>query len=172
MSWTKLEQQFVDDHRHLTQGFQSLIESVEKNDTARCRRDADELDRVAGPHIKFEELVLYPKVRQDRGNEMASRLLREHQVGRSAIAFLESHTGDSLSPVDRARVLEQLRVGLDHAVTCGTLLSHLTVVSKPEQTEMLNQLQEIKKQQTRWTELDGPLPAAMFQRSRSVPTPP
>lgn len=161
MTYTRLEQEFLEDHRHLTRGFQSLIDAVEHNDVERCRHDADELDRVAGPHIEFEEHVLYPRLRKERGDELGARLLREHQVARSAILFLESRGTEPLNPSDRARVLEQLRVGLEHAVTCGTVLSHLTVLDDSEQVEMLKCLHEFRSHNMRWTELSGHVPATV-----------
>lgn len=161
MTYTRLEQEFLEDHRHLTRGFQSLIDAVERNDVERCRRDASELDCIAGPHIEFEEHVLYPRVRNARGDELGTRLLREHQVARSALLFLESRGTEPLNPADRARVLEQLRVGLEHAVTCGTLLNHLTVLDDTEQDEMLKRLHEFKSNNMRWTELSGQVPATV-----------
>ncbi len=105
MSNSRLEQEFLNDHRHLTQGLQSLIDAIEQNDVAQSQEIAHELNIVAGPHIEFEEHLLYPRVRQARGTEFSARLLQEHQVARSALLFLESHGDTPLSTEDRARVL-------------------------------------------------------------------
>lgn len=169
MSSSRLEQAFLDDHRHLTRGFQALIEAVEQKDVARSKKTADELDRIAGPHIEFEERLLYPRVQQARGSEFSTRLLQEHQVARSAILFLKTHDDTPLSTEDRARVLEQLRVGLDHAVSCGTLLSHLSVLSDSEQAELLQRLEELKAQDLRWTELSGHLSTTTPDKLRQAP---
>lgn len=157
MPRTQLEQTFIADHRRMTKSFQALIAAVESNDLMAIHSNAAELDRVAGPHIEFEEHVLYPHVEDDRGTDFGATLRREHQVARSALLFLQDHANKSLRPEDRARVLEQLRVGFDHAVACGALLSHLTVLDEAQQAEMLERLQSFRDRQLRWTELDGRL---------------
>lgn len=155
MPRTTLELEFLADHKKLTQGFQKLIAAVEENSPEETRRLADELDLVAGPHIEFEEHTLYPTVEGARGAEFGKALRREHQVARTALQFLQSQNSSPLSNDDRARVLEQLRVGFDHAVACGSLLSHLTVMTPVEQGEMLATLRSLRTQKLRWTELGG-----------------
>ena len=155
MARTRLEQEFIADHRRLTRAFQRLIRAVERNESHELRAGADELDRIAGPHIEFEEHVLYPRVEDDRGNDFGAKLRREHQVARSALRFLQNRGDAALDADDRARVLEQLRVGLDHAVACGTLLSHLAVLDEAEQENMLDRLQAYRNRKLRWTQLDG-----------------
>lgn len=132
-----------------------MIDAVERNDPADMKSRADELDRAAGPHIEFEEHVLYPTVTEDRGKDFGAVLRREHQVARSALLFIREQDDQPLAPAERARVLEQLRVGLEHAVACGSLLSHLTVSDDDEQKKMLNTLEEYRQQNLRWTDLDG-----------------
>ncbi len=155
MPRTTLELEFLADHKELTKGFQNLIKAVEDNNPVEITRLADRLDSVAGPHIEFEEHTLYPTVEGTRGEEFGKSLRREHQVARSALKFLHGHNGDPLSELDRARVLEQLRVGFDHAVACGSLLSHLTVLTPAEQDKMLTTLRSLRKRNLRWTELGG-----------------
>ena len=153
MARTALEQEFIEDHQILTSGFQQVIDAVEMNDPKRMRASAESLDKSAGPHMQFEEQVLYPQVGQNRGDGFEQSLLREHQVARSAILFLTDHDDSPLAAADRARVLEQLRIGLDHAISCGALLSHVTVASEERQQEMLGELREFRRKGTRWTEL-------------------
>jgi len=153
MARTELEKEFIEDHQKLTSSFQKLIGAVELNDPKRMRASAESLDKVAGPHMAFEESVLYPQVGRDRGDGFEQRLLQEHQVARSAILFLTDHSEVPLEPKNRALVLEQLRVGLDHAIACGALLSHITVSSDERQQEMLNELRKLRSKGVRWSEL-------------------
>ena len=52
---------------------------------------------------------------------------------------------------------------LDHAVSCGTLLSYLTTLDQTTQQEYFAALLALRKQPKRWTEIPEPA------RSRSRP---
>jgi len=155
MPRTELETEFLSDHKRMTRGFRDLIKALQANKPADAHRLAAELDFVAGPHIEFEERVLYPRVEGARGEEYGANLRHEHQVARSALQFLLDHRNEPLEPQDRARVIQQLRVGFEHAVACGSLLSHLTVLDEADQQAMLGQLRRYRDQKLRWTELCG-----------------
>lgn len=155
MSRTRLEEEFIADHQQLTKAFQKLIDSVERNEPVDFQRDADHLDHVAGPHIEFKEHVLYPRIEGDLGHEFRAKLLREHQVVRSALTFLEQRPAEPLNADEQARVQEQLRIGLDHVVACGSLLSYLTVLDETEQDDMLRSLKECRDKHLQWTQLSG-----------------
>lgn len=91
MARTELEREFIEDHQKLTSGFRKVIDAVELNDPQKMQAAAESLDKVAGPHVHFEETVLYPKVGRDRSDGIEKKLLQEHQVARSAILFLADH---------------------------------------------------------------------------------
>ncbi len=149
-----LEEAFIEDHRHLTQGFSRLLQALEDDDLPAAVQLAAQLDRQAGAHIEFEESVLYPEVARCRGRESAERLYREHQIALAGVKFLlDCKDAAGLKPEDRVRLLEQVQIALDHAIGCGALLSHLTVLDAAQQARLLEQLQVFRRRGRRWSEL-------------------
>ena len=152
MPRTTLELEFLADHRKLTRGFRRLIDAVERGDQSELRRLAEDLDRAAGPHIGFEENVLYPIVEQATGAELGRNLRSEHQVACQALRTLLGKHGGKFDGDERVHLLKQLKVGLAHAVACGQLLSHLTVLDSATQADLLEKLREARQKNVRWTE--------------------
>lgn len=151
---TQLEEAFVQDHRAMRRGLSAIIVDLERDDLETALREADELDRTAGGHIRFEEEVLCGEVARLRGHEYASGLYREHETVRHGIASLLAHaSGKHLDQQLKQRILGDLRVGLNHAVSCGTLISHLTALDPDRQRVMLDRLRELRKSGVRWSEL-------------------
>jgi len=150
---TPLTDAFLADHRHLTRGFSALIEALERDDLAEAKRIADELDRLAGPHIEFEELVYYPAVERSLGRDNVDKLYHEHQVGLGAIRSLLERDDTPLIDAERGRLLADANVALEHAVSCGALLGYVTALAEEEQAEMLRHLEAARERGRRWTEL-------------------
>jgi hypothetical protein len=150
-----LEDAFVEDHRHLTEGFSRLLQLLEQDNIPAAIETAEEVDRLAGGHIEFEEHVLYPKVKETYGSEYVANLYDEHGIALQAIRALLAHKEDpQLSPGEREKLIQQVRTGLDHTISCGTLLSHLTVLDEAEQRELLSELLRFRQENKRWTELE------------------
>lgn len=150
-----LEEAFIEDHRCLTQGFSELLDALQGNDLAAAASIADEIDRKAGPHIEFEEEVMYPEVKRSRGAVYADRLFQEHKTAFDAIRFLLDQAGAGrLEEADRQRLIQQAETGLEHAISCGTLLSYLSVLDSDVQTRLLEQLNEFRRAGHRWTEYE------------------
>jgi hypothetical protein len=138
-----LEMEFIKDHQKLTRGFSRIIAAIHEDDWPAAVQAAQELNREGGPHIAFEEDVLYPRVAQSRSERSVRHLYDEHQAAISAVRFLLSHPHEQgIAPDAKARLLEQLQTGLDHAVSCGTLLSYLTVLDAPTQRDLLATLKQ------------------------------
>ena len=150
---------FTDDHRRFSRGLSRILSALKKDDHATAVALAEELDRAVGPHIEFEEEVFYPILVESLGREFVSQLYREHRVGQAAVSALVSHPSGEPVPADvRDRMIEQLETAMDHALSCGTLLSHVTCKDSAEQQRMLEQLEEISRRGHRWTELPIPAP--------------
>jgi hypothetical protein len=146
-----LDQAFLDDHRAMMDGLAGIVECLEAADLEGAVALAETVDRQAGAHIRFEEDVLYREVARARGAEYASRLYAEHQRVRRGIETLLACRGERrLGTEVRRQVLEDVRVGLDHAVSCGTLLSLLTPLDAEAQQAMLDRLLELRKLATPW----------------------
>lgn len=145
---------FVEDHQHLLRGFADLKRALERGDWSEAGRIADQIDRAAGPHIRFEEEVLYPRVAEARGRSFADRLYAEHAIGCDVVRrVLNLPPGSPVDSALRDRVVAGAQTALDHAVSCGTLLSHLTTLHAGQQAQLLGILEAMRRQATRWTEL-------------------
>ncbi len=153
-TWKQLQQAFVDDHQALTRGYRDLENAIESRDFATATKLAGELDKRAGPHIEFEERFLYPEVESVRGRPYSSRLYREHEAILGVLVELQAIIpGQPPSNEDVARWKEGLRQGMDHAATCGTLLSHLESQAPKQLEQLLGSLKELRSLGHRWSEL-------------------
>ena len=144
---------FTEDHRHFTRGLSRILSALKKGDDATAARLADELDRAVGPHIEFEERVFYPEVAKSRGKDFTRELYREHRVGQSAIKALVTPDRAPFTDDERRELVSQLETAMDHALSCGTLLSHITTRGEAEQERMLEELRQASRRGRRWTEL-------------------
>ena len=146
---------FLRDHRLLTRGFSQMVTALRDGDLGRAAEIADELDRSAGAHVAFEEELLYPLVEQARGQEYTSRLYREHEVALQTVRSLLSYAEDPSPRLDIDQLLNGARTAVVHAVSCGSLLSHLTSLPREGQQRMLQRLRELEEQSPRWTDLQA-----------------
>ena len=159
VEWSSLATAFVDDHRQLTRSLKQLKDTLGRHDLSEAKRIAEELDRAAGPHILFEEVFLYPEVARARGRDYIDRLYEEHRAGRDLLTrILRSDSRRRLGDEEQARLLQQAEMMLDHAVSCGTLLSHLTTLDQTTQKEYFAALLALRQQAKRWTEIPEPAP--------------
>lgn len=148
-----LSDAFLEDHQHLTRGLSAALEALESDDLQAAVEIAEELDQRAGPHIRFEEEHFYPKVAERRGQAYVAQLFREHEAGRVALrALLAGGHARELSSDEKRRIQKGLREALDHAVSCGTLLSHVTTLEQGEQQRLLKTLLQLRETGGRWTD--------------------
>ncbi|TWU50564.1 hypothetical protein Poly51_38560 [Rubripirellula tenax] len=155
-AWKQLQRAFVEDHRTLTQGYLRLLRLLDEGEFAKAAVEARRLDELAGPHIAFEEAFLYPKVGESRGEDYTGKLYAEHAQILDALIELRGLDADSDLSNEAAQSLKQrLQHGLDHAATCGTLLSHLKALPPDQQDQALHQLLDFRMRGTAWSQLDG-----------------
>lgn len=154
MHTSQLEQNFVHDHQLTTKAIATLKEAIAEGDNDQIKVAAAELDRVAGPHIAFEEQRLYPLVAKSRGEIFVSKLLQEHQQVADALQEIRRSSLSEIPDETRSKWDRDLQTGLDHVVTCGTLLSHLSVLDAPAQQRLLADLQRLRYEAPLWTELE------------------
>ncbi len=145
---------FVDDHKRLTQGFHRLAAAIHRRDPAELRALAAQIDAASGAHIRFEETVLYPIVRKERGRDYAQKLYGEHRIAASVLRDVLSHPEETPWTDDEWKSLEsRVQTALDHAISCGTLLSHLTTLSKERQEDIHGRLVDLRQDSPHWTGL-------------------
>ena len=150
---TELVELFLRDHRQMTRMLSDVVSHLHRNELVPALTVAQKLDRVAGPHIQFEEQVLYPEVKSVRGKAFDERLRDEHQAARDGLTrFLTASELQLKDPGFLAMVEKKLRSGLKHAESCGTLVSHLEQFSTSQQQQALLQLSKLKRAGTSWTE--------------------
>ncbi|MHC4989450.1 MAG: hemerythrin domain-containing protein [Planctomycetota bacterium] len=149
-----LSRAFLEDHRKMTQCLSGLLEAIRNNEPERARELADELDRVAGSHIEFEEAVFYPTLERTLGPEDTRRLYHEHRVGLKAVTTLRDRpTEQPFSETEVAGLADDVQTALDHAVSCGMLLGNVSALDEADQAEMLHQLEAARQRGRRWSEL-------------------
>lgn len=151
---SELGEAFVEDHQHLTRGLNDILEALHRSDLQGAAQMAGELDIIAGPHIQFEEEVLYPVVAKECGQEFVNKLYHEHQMGKDALKILVQYQEGKTDFAQKLTpLIENLEIALDHVLSCGTLLSHVTNLDEQTQEEMLKKLQKCHSQKKCWTEL-------------------
>jgi hypothetical protein len=150
---SRLRDAFLEDHRVLTRGLKGLKRAVEEGELGRAARLADELDRAAGPHIEFEERAFYPELRRTFGNDFVDQLYREHGAGQRALRMLQAHGGGrELGADERASLADDLDVAVQHALSCGSLTSHMDALPGERQQSLLDELERTRRGEARWTE--------------------
>ncbi|NQV28978.1 MAG: hemerythrin domain-containing protein [Rhodopirellula sp.] len=148
-----LEEEFATDHRKLTRGFAALLEALKTAHDDEARQVADHIDLVGGPHIEFEETVLYPVVERVEGPTFASQLYSEHRTAFEAVAWLLKHTEkEPIDDIARARLVDQVQTGLDHAESCGSLMGHLTALDESQHETFLQKLYACREAGRRWSD--------------------
>lgn len=151
-----LHDAFLEDHRKLTRGLLRLLGTLKENDVGAAQKEADELDRLAGPHMEFEETVFYPTLEKLLGSEFVDQLYHEHGLGQDAVRALLAHEAATPLPEkEQRRLVGQVEMALEHALSCGSLLSHLAAVGEADQRAMLHRLIELRSRGRRWTELSS-----------------
>jgi hemerythrin-like domain-containing protein len=151
---SRLKKEFLQDHRLLTQGFANIQKAIRENNWKKAAKIAERIDRLVGSHIEFEEKVLYPIVAKERGKEYASRLYREHSLAREAlIKLIRSKELERMEPEEKEEIIQKVETSIDHAVSCGTLLSHLTALDEEKQKEFLERLLAFRQTHRCWSEL-------------------
>ncbi len=147
----RLKRAFVEDHRKLTRGYRDIRKALQADAVETAKQLADDLDRMAGPHIEFEERYLYPVVEEHRGESYAANLYSEHSMILQAIRGLKE--AQTASEEQKSQWLRGMDEGLRHAATCGTLLSYLVTLPEQEQDRLLAHLERLRNRGCRWSEL-------------------
>ena len=142
---------FQRDHQRLMRGLQALRGAVQAGEHERAAEISERLDREVGPHIEFEESVYYPSLMPVLGRRFVERLYGEHAAGQRLLR--EVIGGGGLSAQRRDRLLRRIDAVMEHALSCGTLLSHLDRLTPQRRGEFYRQLEDCRRRGQRWTQL-------------------
>lgn len=150
LSKSAVVQAFLVDHRKFMKLLRDVGLALNAGDLAQARALAATLDKVAGPHIAFEEAVLYPAVR-GHDHTFVTGLYDEHQ---SIVRALDRLLNESeLDATSRQEIADAFDQGVRHAEHCGTLVSQLSALSPDDQREALDELYQLRASDLKWTEL-------------------
>ena len=148
---TILKNEFLSDHQQMTRLLVQLHRALVDGDRLLAKKLAVELDQHVGPHIQFEETVLYPLVAKSLGTEFSKQLYSEHSDIKRAVRYLVTTDQPTQISIDTLEELKNdLDTGVKHAESCGTLLSYLTNLPEKETTSALKQLRDLRKANRRW----------------------
>lgn len=148
----ELEDAFVTGHERLTRGLELVARSLEARDVQTAVAAAEALDQVVGPHIRFEEEDVYPLLRLRLGDQAVNRLYAEHEAGRVMLCDLLAMRDRRLEPGERERLRQEVRSMLEHALSCGGLLTHLAGLERNQQRRLLRRLRARQREPSRWSE--------------------
>lgn len=152
MRHTSLRAAFLQDHRKMTKGFFRLRQKLEAGDWTEARRIALAIDRDVGPHIEFEETVYYPRLVPVVGAANVDVMYAEHGIGLRLIQDLICAGSTPPDSAVMSDLADRCQTMLEHAQSCGTLLSNLTGLPPDEQHELLTSLEHIRERGRSWTE--------------------
>lgn len=145
---------FLQHHKQFTRGLHNVLKLLQSGEVRAAVEEGDRLDQLAGPHIEFEEESFYPQVAKKLGDDFVQRLYDEHQTGQKALkTLLQWRDRPEIPAEERDQLVRDIQIALDHATSCGTLLSHLTTLRPEEQNQFTEQLLDFNQQGHRWTEL-------------------
>lgn len=130
--------EFRRDHRQIRDLILDLVSALRQRDVPRAREVLGSLDRLTGPHFRFEEEALYPTLRRFLG-EYVDKLLSEHD---SAIAkargLAELLQKDDLTQEEAIAAMSDVGSLLIHVSDCDGLAIIMEMLNEHE----LDQIRE------------------------------
>jgi hypothetical protein len=125
-------EEFREDHRKIRDLILELAASLRQHDVAQARELLASLDRLAGPHFRFEEEALYPALRQFLG-DYVDKLVSEHD---GAIAKANGLAGllqkDSITQEEAGAAMSDVSSLLIHVSDCDGLAIIMEKMSEQE----------------------------------------
>ncbi len=114
-------EEFRQDHRQVRDSLLEIAERLEKGDVLAARALLDRINRLTGPHFRFEEENLYPALKVFLG-EYVDQLVGEHDgaigAARTLVTLLAS---DTLTPDQGKAAASAARALLVHVSNCDGL---------------------------------------------------
>ncbi|MGW4476746.1 hemerythrin domain-containing protein [Nonomuraea sp. NPDC004354] len=113
---------FREEHRDARDHLLELMAAFDAHDTTRARRAVAALTAVIGPHFRYEEESLLPRLMPVVGEEHVDRLFAEHDaVIRDVRRLLELADRTRIDPLRAERGIELARRVLSHVGECDGL---------------------------------------------------
>lgn len=113
--------EFREDHRKVRDGLLQIIESLKARDVSRASEILGNLNKLLGPHFRYEEEALYPALRIFLG-EYVDQLISEHdEVIKTAKSCLELLGKGKLTEQEGEEAAKAARALLVHVSNCDGL---------------------------------------------------
>ena len=142
--------EFHGDHQKVVGALFDLRMAIATRDITRIREILGAAETLVGPHFKFEELYLYPSLERFLGEASVKRLLTEHDgVFRSVARIAQLAQKERWSDTDAQSAQANLELVYEHPIACDGLSLWIERLSAEEQQELLDKLQEMRKQGTK-----------------------
>lgn len=128
--------EFREDHRKVRDTVLELASAAENGDLEKARQLLATLDAITGPHFRYEEEHLYPKLREFLG-EYVDQLVCEHdgaiETAKTAAALLSRPALTQEEAITAARAARALLIHVSNCDGLNILTERLT----KEQLEQL-----------------------------------
>ena len=142
--------EFHDDHTKVVSALMKLRSAIQGCDVAAVRGILEAADRLVGPHFKFEELYLYPRLKEFLGEGRVQRLLTEHDGVFRGIGALVNLAGKtSWEEADTEAAAANLDLIWEHPITCDGLSLYIERLPQAAQEELLQRMEETRREGTR-----------------------
>ncbi len=137
--------EFRADHRQVRDGLIELTNALQAKNVQRARELLGEIDKLVGPHFRFEEEALYPALRVFLG-EYVDDLIKEHDgVIATARAAAELLQKSELSDSEAKEAAKNARALLVHVSNCDGLGILAERLSAPELGQLGEKLAAARK---------------------------
>ena len=125
-------EEFREDHRNVRDLILDLASALRQRDVAQARELLASLDRLAGPHFRFEEEALYPALRQFLG-DYVDKLVSEHDGAIAKANGLASLLQkDSITQEEAGAAMSDVSSLLIHVSDCDGLAIIMEKISERE----------------------------------------
>lgn len=145
------------DHRQVRDILLELIEAGDRRDGAKALELLLILDKIGGPHFRFEEESLYPALEKFYGPEYYQYLLGVHdRIIRSARLLAEVLGDSQISEDDAVKLKEIIRNEiLPHPIECDGLTLLAEKLDESELDEIAKNLEASRKEDVSLLEWAG-----------------
>lgn len=134
-----LVQRLKADHKATILALTELRRALVQRDREAARRRAEELDLLAGPHIRFEEQSLYPALRKVDAHRIDA-LHREHETIAVALGDIRRRLEDGDGHVPYRVLAAELTPFFNHTLSCDGVLYLVERFGAAQQDELCREL--------------------------------
>ncbi|WP_309493681.1 hemerythrin domain-containing protein [Candidatus Hecatella orcuttiae] len=127
-----------EDHGKVRDLLLDIMSAIKRRDVTKAFELLLILDKLGGPHFRFEEEVMYPAMKRFYGEDYYLRLLEEHdRVIRAAKQLAETLGKGSITEEESERLIKLIQNEiLPHPITCSGLEILMEKLS-PEELEKI-----------------------------------